>query len=76
MSSRLNQEREADLQPQRLDHAKKKLSALGYELTVNRTTISFLFKGNNIMFFPYSGWFSGKGIKDGRGLKNLLKQLQ
>jgi len=25
--------------------------------------------------WPYTGWFSGKGVKDGRGIKKLLKQI-
>ena len=31
--------------------------------------------GDIIRFWPYKGWASGKTIEDGRGLKNLLKQL-
>ena len=40
------------------------------------TTLIFEYNGNTIRYFPYSGWHSGKGIKDGRGIKNLLKQLK
>ncbi len=38
--------------------------------------IEFDFNGSKIKFYPYSGWATGKTIKDGRGLENLLKQLK
>ena len=38
--------------------------------------LEFKYKGNTIKFYPYSGWHSGKGIKDGRGFQNLIKQLE
>lgn len=77
MSNRLNQEREKELQPIRIEYAIKFLNELGYtELEVDNTKIIFLHKGEPVTFFPYSGWHSGKSIKDGRGLANLLKQLQ
>ena len=41
----------------------------------DETSLKFHYLGNLITLFPYSGWFSGKGIKDGRGLKNLLGQI-
>ena len=31
--------------------------------------------GHRITFYPYKGWFSGKGIKDGRGIETLIKRL-
>lgn len=37
--------------------------------------VKFIYRGNEITFFPYKGWFSGKGINDGRGIENLIKQL-
>lgn len=38
--------------------------------------IEFEYKGHSIKYFPYSGWATGKTIKDGRGLNNLIKQLK
>lgn len=38
--------------------------------------IEFEYKGHIVKYFPYSGWATGKTIKDGRGLDNLLKQLK
>lgn len=77
MSNRLDQDRKAKLQPQRIQSAKTTLVNLGY-LIIWETdiSISFMYNGNKITLFPYSGWFTGIGIKDGRGIQNLLKQLK
>jgi len=76
MSNRLDQEREARLQPQRMDSCKAKLEELGfYVQAFGGDRLEFSFKGHVIKFWPYSGWHSGKTIKDGRGFKNLLDQL-
>lgn len=37
--------------------------------------IKFKYNGNEVTFYPYKGWFSGKGLKAGRGIDNLIKQL-
>lgn len=76
MSKRLNQEREKRLQPKRMQTAINKISGLGYELfDVTEKSISFLFKGNKVTYWPYSGWASGKTINDDRGLTKLLHQI-
>lgn len=38
--------------------------------------IEFEYKGHIVKYFPYSGWATGKTIKDGRGLMNLINQLK
>lgn len=74
--ARLNTERQKKLEPQRIQEAVFQIASKGYEIQeVDNTTVTFLFKGNLIKYHAYSGWASGKGIKDGRGLKNLLKQI-
>lgn len=76
MSGRLNQEREAELQPKRLASTKEKLEQLGYTVeVVDHTQIRFKHNGNRIDFWPYSGWFSGKGVGSGRGFGRLLRAL-
>lgn len=76
MSKRLNQEREQRLQPERIKSAKAEIERLGFVVQFeDNTSLKFQYLGNLITFFPYSGWFSGKGVKDGRGLKNLLEQI-
>ena len=66
-----------ELQPKRIDFAKNELEKLNIEIIFeDKTTLQFMFNGAKITLFPYSGWFSGKGIKDGRGIFNLIKQLK
>lgn len=76
MSNRLDHERELELTPKRFDFAVKELGKLGFNVNVGANEISFMFKGSIVVLFPYSGWHSGKSIKDGRGINNLLKQLR
>lgn len=77
MSNRLDQEREKELQPKRMQWAIDDLTDMGYEVEVwGETELRFQYKGNIIRYWPYSGWVSGKGITAGRGLNNLLKQLK
>jgi hypothetical protein len=73
---RLNKQREEELQPERVKYAKAELEKKGYLVTqVGDTELQFMHKGELVRLFPYSGWHSGKSIKDGRGLKKLLNQL-
>lgn len=59
-----------------METCREKLEALGFDVqSYGGDRLDFVFKGNPIKFWPYSGWHSGKGIKDGRGFENLLKQL-
>jgi len=74
---RLDTERQQKLEPKRINKARTEIEALGLKITETSSTyLKFEFKGNTITYFPYSGWASGKGIIDGRGLDNLLKQLK
>lgn len=61
----------------RIAYAKERLERLGYEVTEVRDnkSLTFIHNGRRITFYPYKGWFSGKGIKDGRGLETLIKRL-
>lgn len=71
-----NRERQQELQPGRVDYARTRLEALGYPVTeVNATTLQFTFRGSPVTLYPYSGWFTGRTVTDGRGIKNLLKQI-
>ena len=77
MSNRLDQEREKELQPKRMQFAINELEDREIEIVYqDETTLRFLYNGNIIDLYPYSGWFQGKGITPGRGLQNLLKQLK
>lgn len=77
MAKRLDEERQNKLQPIRMQKALEELKKMGFSPNqIDETTLSFEFKKSIIKYFPYSGWASGKTIKDGRGLKKLLNQLK
>jgi len=77
MSGRLDQDREKKLQPKRMGYARERIEALGYDIFFSDATVlAFVHNGQVVKFFPYSGWHTGKSIKDGRGLEKLLKQLK
>lgn len=64
-------------QQERVYHALDELQRLNISHSLhNDSEIHISHKGNLIKFFPYTGWHTGKGIKDGRGLTNLLNQLK
>lgn len=74
--ARLDIERQKELEPIRMEYAKKKLESLGIEyVQLGDIKLTFVFKGHPVNLFTYSGWFTGKMIKDGRGIEKLLKQL-
>lgn len=73
---RIDKERQKQLEPQRINFAIEELTKRNIEVfNVTSTSLQFNHKGHVITFFPFSGWHTGKTIKDGRGIKNLLKQL-
>jgi len=77
MSNRLDKEREQRLQPERMDYAVKEIEKLGYAITYrDKTRIQFGFMDSYVTLFPYSGWHTGKTIKDGRGIEKLLAQIK
>lgn len=74
---RLNIKRQKELEPKWLQYAKEQITTLGYEITLEcKSRLEFTFKGERVQLFPYSGWHTGKSIKDGRGLEKLLKQIK
>lgn len=78
MSKRLDKEREARLQPERMEYATRALHGAGIKnvFAVSDSCLEFDFNDQKVRFFPYSGWHTGKSIKDGRGLHNLLNQIK
>lgn len=76
MSNRLDQEREARLQPKRMKYAIEQIEKLGYiVIQLSDTQLWFEYEKESVVFYPYSGWHTGKSIKDGRGIDKLLKQI-
>lgn len=69
-------ERQQALQPGRIEYARTQLQALGYDVEqIAPTTLRIIHRGSPVIIYPYTGWFTGKTVKDGRGINNLLKQL-
>lgn len=74
---RLDIEKQKELEPKRMEYAMKELTKIGIApLIISNKRIEFEFKGESVMLYPYSGWFTGKSVQDGRGIEKLLKQLK
>jgi hypothetical protein len=75
--SRLDKEKQLELEPKRFEFASDTISNLGFDIfDISLSSFSFFFRGEKVTIFPYSGWHTGKSIKDGRGIKNLIKQIK
>lgn len=75
--ARQNIDRQKELEPKRMQYAKERIEALGYDVTeMGLTKLVFKYKDRIVNLFPYSGWHAGATIKDGRGIDNLLKQIK
>lgn len=74
---RLDQERQNKLEPSRMETAKSVLSKMGFDVKIgsDNKSLQFVHKGEIITYWPYSGWASGKTIKDGRGFTTLIRQI-
>lgn len=75
--ARSNIERQKELEPERMEYARAEITKLGYLILLQTDNkLTFLFKGGIVEVFPYSGWFTGSSVKDGRGLQKLLDQIK
>lgn len=66
----------SEKEPQRFAYAKQKLAAAGHTITDVKDDHSCFMVNGYIKFWPYTGWFAGKGIGSGRGIHTLLKKLE
>lgn len=77
--SRLDTERQNRLEPKRMAKAIEEIEKRGYTvIQLNETSLKFKVDDigdSYVTYFPYSGWHTGRSIKDGRGLSKLLRQL-
>lgn len=77
MSNRLDKQKEEKLQPIRMNVAITKITELGYEIIDRKkVSLSFIFKGSKVTYFPYSEKSIGKSIKSGKILNDLLIQIK
>lgn len=64
--ARLDIERQNELEPQRMKFAMDKIQKLGYDITHETASwFTFTYKNWPVKFFGYSGWYTGKTVKDG-----------
>jgi hypothetical protein len=76
MGSNISNTLRKELQPRRMQYAINMIEKAGCTITFqDDKEIIFQYKDERINFFPYTGWATGKSIKDGRGINNLIKQL-
>jgi len=76
MGSEISNTLRKELQPRRMQYAINMIEKAGCEITFqDEKEIIFQYKDERVNFFPYTGWATGKSIKDGRGIDNLIKQL-
>ena len=66
-----------ELEQKRMEYGEWQIIEAGYDVSkINRSKLQFEFKEETVYYFPYTGWFSGKSVRDGRGIKNLIKQIK
>jgi len=76
MGSNISNTLRKELQPRRMQYAINMILNAGCEITFqDDKEIIFQYKDERVNFFPYTGWATGKSIKDGRGIDKLIKQL-
>ena len=65
-------------EPTRTEYAKQQIESLGYSTNwdAGNKCLTFNLNGKLIKVYPYTGWFTGKGTGDGRGIHNLIKKLK
>lgn len=66
----------ATKEPSRIEYATDLLIDAGHRVGLCRDDHKCLMINNGIRLWPYTGWWSGKGIGSGRGIHNLLKKLE
>lgn len=71
-------ERIKEMQKKRMMYAHERLTTLTDVdiLKITEKKIIFMFKGKVNAIYPFSGFFNGKSVKDGRGIDSLVQQLQ
>lgn len=66
-----------DIEYKRMQIALCEIFDAGYEPEqMDDHEIQFEFKGSTVRFYPFSGWATGKTIRDGRGIKKLIEQIR
>jgi hypothetical protein len=74
----LDESKRPRLEPDRIAYAKSALDFAGFswEEISPKSLRVFMPNGCAAILYPYTGWFTGRGIKDGRGIQTLINQLE
>lgn len=74
----INRERRMRIEPKRVAFVEKKLSDIGYKTEYDSYNKCLVFehKGNKCRIYPFTGWWTGKGIGSDRGIKKLIRELK
>lgn len=64
------------VEPNRFEYATDKLMEAGHTVGKNPKDEKSLIINGYIKFWPYTGWYSGKGIGSGRGIHKLIANLK
>ena len=70
-------ERRDRREPGRVAFVEKQLANIGYKTEYDgfNKCLIFKHKGNTCKIYPFTGWWTGKGIGSDRGVKKLLRKL-
>lgn len=70
-------ERRDRREPGRVAFVEKQLANIGYKTEYDgfNKCLIFKYKGNTCKIYPFTGWWTGKGIGSDRGVKKLLRKL-
>lgn len=70
--------RRQNIEPSRVEYAANALVRAGCTVAYNACSKALFFECDGIAgkIFPFTGWFSAKGIGDGRGIERLIKKLK
>lgn len=58
-----------------MDQYEALLNELSIYYDKHRSELTIMFEGYPVKIFPKRHWFTGKKVKDGRGIENLRKEL-
>lgn len=68
-------ERQA-IEPSRFEYAIDRLKSAGYRVEKDPEDFKSLIVNRYIRLWPFTGWWSGKGIGSGRGIHKLIEKLE
>ena len=65
-----------EIEPTRFKYAVDSLMDAGHRVGRDPNDDKAIIVNGYINFWPYTGWYSGKGIGSGRGIHNLIKKFK